>query len=401
MFGQYWEDPTVSIIIPAHNAGKTLAGTIEHVIRQTHRALDIVVVDDGSTDDTASIIEEFVARDGRISHLHQANGGVAAARNLALAHAKGVLVAPLDADDIWHPTKIAKQVEAFRTAPGDCGLVYCRARTIDAHDRVISDVACPAPVGRVHPCMLNSNFIRCASIPLIRRDLLEHVGGYDTSLRARGAEGSEDLGLYLRLAELSRFAIVDEYLVGYRQTGGNMSTRIDQNFSSWHLVLDAARERHPELPGWLYRWAAGNFHRWLGFRAMAGGETGKGTRLLLRALAEDPWGTLKTDVIRAWFIGLAAAGAGALGVKRHVGDAVRALAGQRRGRVEEAEPAAFLDLDPARPLSAPVGWETRRMNSVAQLSVPASGGRGKSTVPERLPGTLPVQDRQRVRAERT
>src|ERR1700722_1513540 len=109
----------VSVIIPAYNAERYLGFTLASVQAQTYKNIEILVVDDGSIDSTAEIVEQAARTEGRIPLFRQCNRGVALARNTALAQAKGEFVAPLDADDVWHPQNIALQVAALQKAgPG-------------------------------------------------------------------------------------------------------------------------------------------------------------------------------------------------------------------------------------------------------------------------------------------
>src|SRR5882724_12888422 len=98
----------ISVIIPAHNARAFIADTLASAQAQTYENLEIIVIDDGSTGDTATIVEAIAARDLRVRLLHQQNQGVASARNFAIRESLGTLIAPLDADDLWHPEKIAR-----------------------------------------------------------------------------------------------------------------------------------------------------------------------------------------------------------------------------------------------------------------------------------------------------
>src|SRR5215211_6980478 len=109
--------PVVSVVIPAYNARTTLAATLDSARSQSFRDLEIIVVDDGSTDETLSVAKAAAASDARIIVLTRPNGGVAASRNLGIHSARGEYIAPLDADDIWHPTKIEKQVRVLRNNP--------------------------------------------------------------------------------------------------------------------------------------------------------------------------------------------------------------------------------------------------------------------------------------------
>ncbi|MDF2765542.1 MAG: glycosyltransferase family 2 protein, partial [Rhodospirillales bacterium] len=135
--------PLVSVVIPAFNAERFLARTLDSVSRQTYSALEIIVVDDGSLDGTAGIVRQQAALDPRVRLIRQENAGVAAARNRGIAESDGCFVAPLDADDLWHPQKIELQLRRFEERPS-AGLVYCWSIGIDEEDRVMRQRVSPA-----------------------------------------------------------------------------------------------------------------------------------------------------------------------------------------------------------------------------------------------------------------
>ena len=297
-------DDVVSAIVPAHNAEATIGETLESALAQTYRKLEVIVVDDGSTDGTADIVRLFLARDPRVRLFTQGNAGVAAARNVAIAQSQGVYIAPLDADDLWHPEKIALQIEAMRRSGPRVGLVYCWCRVIDMAGQATINEWVPYPHEcEVYPALVMGNLLASASIALIRRTDLTEVGGYDSTLRAQGAQGCEDLKLYLQLAERCEFALVRRYLVGYRDAPDSMSTDPRRMLRSHKLVLAEARRRHPELPGWLFRLGEARYMFYRGKGALRNGRPLLGIVLLLKAfgrdpagigyrLAEKPWGAL-------------------------------------------------------------------------------------------------------------
>lgn len=102
--------PLVSVIIPAYNADNFIAQTLESVLSQTYQNIEILVVDDGSTDTTPEIVKDFATKDSRVNLLQQSNAGVAVARNLAYLHSKGEYIAPIDADDIWYPQNLENKL---------------------------------------------------------------------------------------------------------------------------------------------------------------------------------------------------------------------------------------------------------------------------------------------------
>jgi glycosyltransferase involved in cell wall biosynthesis len=256
--------PLVSVIIPAHNAEAFIATTLASAARQTYQHLEIIVVDDGSTDRTAEIVREFAAKDPRVTLLQQANAGVAAARNSAIRTARGSLIAPLDADDLWERTKIERQVACFRGADDRLALVYTWSHNIDDEGRIMWwKRNRPEGQGRVFDQLIEANLIGNGSTPLMRKDRVLEAGGYDPELRARDAEGCEDWKLYLTLAECYDFAVVRECLVGYRQTPGMMSRNLWAMKRSYDLLFDEVRRRHPDLPDELWRRNSTFFAIWL------------------------------------------------------------------------------------------------------------------------------------------
>lgn len=216
-------DDLVSVIVPAYNASTTIAETLASALRQTFENIEVIVVDDGSSDDTAIIVERFMARDGRVRLIRQANGGVARARNAGIAAAKGAYVAPLDADDLWHPTKIEKQLSALVAAGNEYALCYSPYRRIDETGMVTDSSWCEGIEGWVLNQHLFHNFVGNGSSPLMRKDVVVSLGGYDPDLRAQGHQGCEDYLLQLLIARSWRYRCVPEYLVGYRFAQHSMS----------------------------------------------------------------------------------------------------------------------------------------------------------------------------------
>ncbi len=214
--------PRISVIIPAYNDAATLAETLASASAQTFRDIEIVVVSDGSTDATLAVAQAAKERDQRIRVLDQANAGVAAARNAGIAASDGEFVAPLDADDLWHPDKLRLQMERFAQTGTRTGLVYNWCRPIDASSRICGRSAAGIVEGPALHRHLLWNFVGNGSTPLIRRAALQGVR-YEPELAARGVGGCEDYLIQLEIARLWDFACAPAYLTGYRQGMGRMS----------------------------------------------------------------------------------------------------------------------------------------------------------------------------------
>src|SRR3984957_15615154 len=239
----------VSIIVPAYNAERFIARTLRSALRQTYVTLEMIVIDDGSTDSTGAVARAFAESDERVRVISVPNGGVAKARNIGISEAAGELLAFLDADDLWHPTKLERQMAALDEMK-DAPAVYTLSRDIDVDDRVFGRGRRAAFNGYTFARHLYVRPIGNGSTFLVRRENALAVGGYEPSWAARGIGGCEDLDFELKLAARYPMAAVPLYLVGYRHSAGNMSSdklrmvRAMVGTIMSHLVLV------PQLPDW-------------------------------------------------------------------------------------------------------------------------------------------------------
>jgi len=294
-------DTLISVVVPAYNAQATLAETLDSISRQRHRALEILIIDDGSTDNTGAIAACFCQRDQRARLLAKANGGVASARNLGLRNARGAYVAPIDADDIWHPDHLAGLLARMRQSPESYGFVSARYRQIDGASRIVGS-APPIQFGAnaVH-ALLRHNFVGNGSAMLLNRDVALDTGGYEERLRLAGAEGSEDFLLQLRIADKHPVAVVDAFTVGYRRLPTSMSSNIRQMVESERLALALFFSERPQALLAPRQLRAGHA------RALARDASMQGNRpaaalQLLRALALDAVGTCVALFVHVLFV---------------------------------------------------------------------------------------------------
>ena len=237
----------VSVVIAAFNAAGTIEDTCLSVLRQTYTALEVIVVDDGSTDTTSALVETLAASDPRIRLIRQKNLGVAAARNRAISASSGEFIAPLDADDLWDSTKIARQVQRLQEAGPETGLTYCWWAWIDMNGNVLDRSPLWQIEGPVLERLVEVNFTGCASVPMYRRSCVEKVGGYDASLRDKGCQGCEDWDLAIRVAERHEVVAVPAVLVGYRRRTDSMSAECDTMWRSQRRVTAALAAREPSI----------------------------------------------------------------------------------------------------------------------------------------------------------
>lgn len=234
----------VSVVIPAFNAQKWLAATLSSAASQTHTNLQIIVVDDGSVDQTSEIAEARALKDSRIIVKRQSNQGVAAARNAGIDAADGDFIAFLDGDDIWSPRKIELQVAALETAGSRVGLVYNWFRRIDASDVVMPVSAYPVVEGKVLFRHIDWNFISNGSTVLVRAETARRIR-FDRRLVQQGCQGCEDYLFQLEVALTQNFVCVPAFLTGYRQTGVSMSASTEQMARSHIKMFEILRGRVP------------------------------------------------------------------------------------------------------------------------------------------------------------
>lgn len=203
--------PRVSVVLPVRNGGAYVALAVESILSQTFRAFEFVIIDDGSTDETPVILQQFAGRDGRIRLLQGHGGGITRSLNLGIAAAKSSLIARMDGDDIALPTRLERQV-AYMDGHEDCVAVGTSVAYIDPdgdplgwhrmpelHTEIVDFFIRNLGFGIAHPAVV------------FRRDAFVRIGGYDErDLHA------EDYGMFLRLSEVGRFSNISEPLLQLR-----------------------------------------------------------------------------------------------------------------------------------------------------------------------------------------
>ncbi len=232
--------PRVSVVIPAYNAESTLAGTLTSVFEQTYTDYEVIVVDDGSTDATPQLLAGY---GDRLRVVHKENEGKpAAARNRGLEAARGTYVAFLDADDLWCPAKLAKQV-ALMDANPRIGLSFTAARIINGKGQVVQVNPCP-PDGRgAIYGLLSIRNIMVGSSVMVRRQAVEAVGGYDESLTS-----IENWDLWIRIAREWLVDYVDEPLTEYRKHDGNRSVNVELRRRNIFRILERHHDASDPAP---------------------------------------------------------------------------------------------------------------------------------------------------------
>lgn len=208
--------PRVSVIIPAFNAAGCVRRAVDSVLGQSFQDVELLVVDDGSTDATRAILAEY---GNRVRLLARENGGPAAARNHGLHHARGEYVAFLDADDYWIAEKLERQVELLDTQPA-VGFCSTATQVVNSAGRPAGDWPCRPDAGPLPDILFQHGTVISGSTSgvLARRHLIEAIGGFDPVLR-----GFEDPDLWIRLAAITRYACIPEALTVVVRTPNSVS----------------------------------------------------------------------------------------------------------------------------------------------------------------------------------
>ena len=278
-------NPYVSVIIPAYNAGTTIAQTISSVLMQSFKDFEIIVVNDGSSDNTASIVEGLSKNDSRVKFISQSNRGVAVARNCAISAARGEFIAPIDADDLWHSTYLEKQIRNIRK-DSDAALVYSWSRYIDLDGNIVWTKHYPVLGGRVFARQIYWNIVGNGSAILFKKSAALEFGGYDERVVP-----TEDFMLQLKISSRYRFAVTPEYLVGYRQKARQESTYGDRSYHSCIRTLEFVRRECEGVPEQAVHWALGTLHFAHAYRAYLAGDLIEATSLVFLAGRSDLLGT--------------------------------------------------------------------------------------------------------------
>jgi glycosyltransferase involved in cell wall biosynthesis len=240
--------PQVSIVMAAKNYGKFLAEAVESVLTQTVTDWELLIIDDGSSDDTQRVAARFT--DLRIRCVKSDRLGQSRAKNLGIDLARGEFIAFLDADDAWLPEKLEKQLALFTPFPlrgggrgdGSCvGVVFSRRSLMDESSRPLpAKPPAPFPRGHVLSQMFSQNFV-CFSSAMVRREVFSRVGRFDPQW-----DLAIDYDLWLRVARHYTFDFVDEELVRYRTGHGNLSKKLADRVDGVLAIMHGHRDGVPD-----------------------------------------------------------------------------------------------------------------------------------------------------------
>jgi glycosyltransferase involved in cell wall biosynthesis len=249
--------PRVSVILPSYNTCSYLPGALDSVIAQTYTDWEIVLVDDGSTDNTRAVADEYARRlSDRLHYIYQPNKGLPAARNTAIRNARGELFALLDADDTWLPDRLMEGVAAMDRDP-QVGLVHGRVMRVDMRGGVLDapEYNSKYLTGHIaHFIYTRRAHIQCPTA-LFRRSCVNIVGDFDEEMRS-----VEDRDLWFRIAERCKVVYIDKVLANYRMSGAGMSANIDRMLK-WQLYFVRKHRSNGHLPKGSYHSALASIYR--------------------------------------------------------------------------------------------------------------------------------------------
>ena len=281
--------PTVSIIMPAYNAASFIDQTIESVLQQTFIDFELLIVDDGSTDRTLAIANEYAQSDHRIQVLSQPNQGVSATRNHGVQLAKGNLIAFLDADDLWFSDKLAAHIKHFETNP-NLAVSFARVEFMTLEGEPTGQISTSRLINLKPEDFLYENPTTTMSNPIARAEVFSQVGGF-----AEDMSYSEDLEWLFRVMchnskDNSPWQIegLDRILIYYRASPSGLSASLYRMEAGWDLLIDRAREYAPDLVKKHYSLARAIHLRYLARRAFRLDLPPKvGLNFINRAIASD------------------------------------------------------------------------------------------------------------------
>jgi glycosyltransferase involved in cell wall biosynthesis len=306
----------VSVVIPTYNRGKLCVKAVESVLTQTYPEVEIIVVDDGSKDDTRALIARTFAGNSKVRYIHKANGGVASARNVGLRDVRGEFVALLDSDDTWLPDKLSLQLECLRIFP-EAGMVWSDMAAVDAsgnilHERFLRKMYStykyyPTPrdlftsglkearigdlnaySGDIFSPMVLGSLVHTSTV-LLRTERWKRVGFFDESSRV-----GEDYPFHLKTCAEGPVAFVDTVTIHYTigaadaLTAPNMMLSAATAFLSTFQQTVAAYPGRIKIPPAVLRNRLADAHAWVGAECLGADKISEARGHLLKSLAIDP-----------------------------------------------------------------------------------------------------------------
>jgi glycosyltransferase involved in cell wall biosynthesis len=269
--------PKVSVIIPAYNQANFIDKAIESVLRQTYQDFEIIIINDGSKDNTEEIVKNY--SDFRIRYIcHANNMGVSEARNTGIRASRCDCIALLDSDDEFLPVKLDMQTKLLRNEPSDVGVVCAWSLNMDKKGNYISKRCLPKKGGYIFEDLLSTNYMSVTTL-LIRRECFEKVGLFDSSL-----DGQEDWDMWIRIAKYYKFSLIKIPLAKRRIHPNRISYNLEKKVITAKRII---KKHINELK--IRRNIHSRHYLYIGFRLCRIGKTKEGRRYLLKAISLYPF----------------------------------------------------------------------------------------------------------------
>lgn len=273
--------PVISVITPTYNRADFLPEAVRSVLDQSFPDFELLIVDDGSTDDTREVLAPFL-EDPRVHYQYQPNQGQSVARNLGLAKARGRFICFLDSDNAWLPHKLEQQLAAFEQHP-DVDVVYGDILTIDEQGKELSRKNMRRYSGRIAPQMLKDN---CVSMntAMARRVCFDEMGGMSGKRRV-----ADDYDLWLRFSAKYRFLYMPDFFAKYRVMADQISSDKRRRFdSNEQILLDFLRDYPDAVTAREARSGLASFYSRKARHYAIIGDRKTAWRSLLRAVRSEP-----------------------------------------------------------------------------------------------------------------
>lgn len=252
----------VTVVVPTYNRASILVDALDSVFAQLYRPIELIIVDDGSTDDTERVAREWIQRHEnstgfQVRYIHQDNHGGNWARNEGIANATGKYLAFLDSDDRWLPEKLELQMRVFRQ-DRDVGAVYCGVRHVHLESgKAVAPVKRSYPTGWLLKQMLVHDVTAPTSTYVIRKDVFSEVGCFDVNLRAR-----QDWDMSIRVASRFKLSCVPSELVEYREHAGvRVRSDPERELTAHRLIFGKYADLRARCPFWIRLQAVAAMYR--------------------------------------------------------------------------------------------------------------------------------------------
>ncbi|SRR5690554_6500503 len=280
-------NPLVSIVIPTFNRADFIKEALDSVFAQTYPNFEVLVVDDGSTDDTRKVLDAY-SQDPRLRYFYQENQGQSVARNYGISEAQGEFICFLDSDNRWLPNKLDISVRALTENPG-VSVVYGDIITINEKGEQISTYNMRRHSGHIVAHLFGRNFVSM-NTTMSRRECFSEMGAFDPEQR-----GAEDYELWLRFSVRYRFLYIPEFLAEYRVMENQLSSDKSLRFRSNQEIMESFVRRFPQAltlaeqkEGWCrYHLSKGGYHASVGDLSKAAREYWRALRY--RPMNKAPW----------------------------------------------------------------------------------------------------------------